>query len=205
MEEALSPIPNRKKKSSTSSNTPIATWSFCSICQKVVTPLKYINDDSWMFSFGKFLEVFFYNKTAVLNAPDHHCSCSMQKASTLYFGCGKLAARFTYETIRPFNVFVRRMLPFEESFHIDVALRDLERITKKSSELFIKFNNHTEQVSRNAKNLFGSAANTPEHLQVIIQHIQSLTKADEIASLPFNHVCAKVFPFTLFDTLDSLI
>lgn len=37
-------------------DSPIATWTYCKQCNKVVTPLVYISENTWKFSFGKFLE-----------------------------------------------------------------------------------------------------------------------------------------------------
>ena len=47
---------------------PITTWTYCNHCQKVVTPLNFISEETWKFSFGMFLESFFYNRDAILNA-----------------------------------------------------------------------------------------------------------------------------------------
>ena len=162
-------------------DSPIATWTYCNNCGKVVTPLVYISDDTWKLSFGKFLEIFFYNRDAILNSPEHGCSCPMQ-TSTLYFGCGRLAARFTYEHVKPFGVFVRRNLPIDESFHRAEALRQLEVISVASSELFVKFDEHIEKVSREARSLFGSAANRPEHLQTVLSELNTVGSEVDHAS-----------------------
>ena len=106
-------------------HSPIATWTYCNNCGKVVTPLVFISDDTWKYSFGKFLEVYFYNRDAIINSPEHGCSCPAQSAATLYFGCGRLAARFTYEKVRPFGVYIRRSVPFDESFHREGTLQQV--------------------------------------------------------------------------------
>ena len=31
---------------------PIATWSYCANCSKVVTPLNYLTEETWKLSFG---------------------------------------------------------------------------------------------------------------------------------------------------------
>lgn len=163
-------------------DSPIATWTYCSNCAKVVTPLVYISEDTWKYSFGKFLESFFYNRAAVMNAPEHGCSCPMQTSAMLYFGCGRLAARFMYESLKPFGVFVRRNLPIDDSFHRAEALRQLEVISEASSELFVKFDEHIEKVSREARSLFGSAANRPEHLQMVLSELNTMGSEVDHAS-----------------------
>jgi 1-phosphatidylinositol-3-phosphate 5-kinase len=153
---------------------PIATWTYCNNCSKVVTPLVFISDDTWNYSFGKFLEVYFYNRDAIINSPEHGCCCPAQTSATLYFGCERLAARFTYEKVCPFGVFIRRSLPFDEAFHRNNTLRHLEKITNISSALFLRFDKHIEKVSREARQLLGSAANKPEHLQQVLSELNSI-------------------------------
>lgn len=163
---------------------PIATWTYCQHCQKVVTPLTYISDLTWKFSFGKFLEVHFYNRDAILNAPGHQCSCNLQSAATLYFGCGKLAARFTYEKVAPFGVFVRRALPLDISFHRGEAMRRLDFISMESSNLFVNFDKHIEKISREARSLFNSAMNRPEHLQTVLSELNRIgSEVDHTAKI----------------------
>lgn len=180
------------------SDSPIATWTYCKNCGKVVTPLVYISQHTWKFSFGKFLEVFFYNRDAIMNSPDTNCGCPVQTGTILYFGCGKLAASFNYERVRPLGVFVRRNLPIDTAFHKTEALQSLERISMASSSLFVKFDKHIDSVAREARSLFGSAANRPEHLQTVLSELNRIgrevdhaakTLAEKIASV--NDKCRR--------------
>ena len=183
MDDPLPPGPNGSKDTSPSAeesdkngkpvDKPIATWTYCTHCSKVVTPLNFISEDTWKLSFGKFLETYFYNRTAVLNAPEHSCKCQMQTNSTLYFGCGQLAARFTYEKVKPFGVFVRKMLPFEGDYHRNESLRQLELVSTTSSQLFSAFDQHVERITREARSLFGSP-NRADHLQTIVAELNGL-------------------------------
>jgi len=182
------PHPNGQNRKESSSNTevnsdevdelnnPIATWTYCLNCRKVVTPLSFLSDDTWKFSFGKFLEVFFYNKTIQLNSPEHQCSCTLQGASTLFFGCGDLAARFTYESIRPYGVYLRRHLSFDEDFHKKFTVLELNEIMITSTELFEKFQKQIEKIGSETRQLFGSPANRPEHLQTLLSQLNEMDK-----------------------------
>eukprot|EP00804_Cyclotella_cryptica_P008084 CCRYP_004583-RD/>CCRYP_004583-RD protein AED:0.04 eAED:0.04 QI:1013/1/1/1/0.87/0.66/9/209/1984 len=161
---------------------PIATWTFCTKCEIVVTPLQFISKQTWQWSFGKFLEVYFYNRDAIMNAPGHRCSCQMQTKSVLYFGCGNLAARFTYERISPYSVFCRRHLPFDESCHRTHSLQDLDRISVTSSSLFAKFDRQIEVISRETRELFDSAINKPEHLQAVLSELNLVSAEVDNAS-----------------------
>lgn len=161
---------------------PIATWTYCSNCKAVVSPLTYLSDTTWKYSFGKFLEVFFYNRDAIMNAPYAECSCQVQSSAQLYFGCGKLAARFGYEPIRPFGVYFCRFLPSDPAFQKSETLRRLDLISEESAKLFVKFDKHLERVSREARSLFNSPVNRPEHLQTVLSALNSIgSDVDETA------------------------
>ena len=47
---------NESDSDGNDTDSPIATWTYCKRCNKVVTPLVYISENTWKFSFGKFLE-----------------------------------------------------------------------------------------------------------------------------------------------------
>jgi len=191
MDDPLPPGPNASSDDSPSAeetdkngkpvDKPIATWTYCTHCSKVVTPLNFISEDTWKYSFGKFLETFFYNRTATLNTPEHSCKCQVQTNSTLYFGCDKLAARFTYEKVKPFGVFVRKNLPFEGDYHRNESLRQLELVSAMSSQLFSAFDQHIERVSREARSLLGSP-NRPDHVQTIVAELNGLGSEVDHAS-----------------------
>jgi len=161
---------------------PIATWTYCTKCDQVVTPLIFLSKQTWSWSFGKFLEVYFYNRDAIINAPGHRCSCRMQTSSQLFFGCGNLAARFTYEKISPYSVFCRRHLPFDEVFHRTHSLQDLGHISVTSSSLFIKYDQQIDVISRETRDLFGSALNKPEHLQAVLSELSLISSEVDSAT-----------------------
>jgi Phosphatidylinositol-4-phosphate 5-Kinase len=199
MDEALQPSGTTREEEEVAHNhdddettdRPIATWTYCQHCRKVVTPLTFISDLTWKFSFGKFLEVFFYNRDAILNAPAHQCSCNLQTAAMLYFGCGKLGARFTYERITPYGVFVRKTLPFDVPFHKKEAMCRLDLIAVESSTLFINFDKHIEKISREARSLFNSAMNRPEHLQTVLSELNKIgSEVDHTAMILHEKIAA---------------
>ena len=66
----------------------MVTWSYCTKCNKVVSGLRALGDDVERFSFGKFLEVTFYNGSAEME-----CGHKMRDDTVLYFGKGQVAAR----------------------------------------------------------------------------------------------------------------
>eukprot|EP00980_Cylindrotheca_fusiformis_P007582 scaffold1580_cov116-Cylindrotheca_fusiformis.AAC.17 len=203
MDEPLPPsqFDGTRKRSGTAQNdegldevedSPIATWTYCKNCCKVVTPLVYISEKSWKYSFGKFLESFFYNRDTVMNSTQSSCTCPLQTHANLFFGCGRLAARFTYERIRPFNVFVRKSLPIDTSFHRAAALQQLDQISIDSSSLFVNFDSHIEKVSREARSLFANSANRPEHLNTVLSELNKIGSEVDHAAKTLQEKIASV-------------
>ena len=173
-------------------NRPIATWTYCRNCDRVVTPLVFISEDTWKFSFGKFLEIAFYNRDAILDAPTLMCSCEAQSNAVIYFGCGRLAARFNYERILPYNVFVRHSLPSDPSFRKREAVSELNVISQASSDLFARFDKHISRISREARALFKTATNRPEHLQTLIAELNSITSEIDVSAKTLQEKTASV-------------
>jgi 1-phosphatidylinositol-3-phosphate 5-kinase len=171
-------------------DAPIATWTYCKQCAKVVTPLVWLSENTWKYSFGKFLESFFYNRDAIMNSPQSTCACQLQNSATLFFGCGRLAARFTYERIRPFGVFVRKTLPIDISFHRSKALNELEKISMSSSLLFVKFDKHIEKVAREARSLPGGSKN--ENAQTVLSELNRISNEVDHAAKTLQEKIASV-------------
>lgn len=203
MDEPLPPAPfdSTRKRNSTSrlddgleevEDSPIATWTYCKNCCKVVTPLVYISEKTWKYSFGKFLESFFYNRDTIMNSTQSSCTCPLQTHANLFFGCGRLGARFTYERIRPFNVYVRKSLPIDTSFHRAAALHQLEQISMSSSSLFVEFDKHIEKVSREARSLFANSANRPEHLNTVLSELNKIGSEVDHAAKTLQEKIASV-------------
>ena len=106
-----------------SSDKEILTWSFCKACNVVVTPVIALSEEAWKFSLGKFLEVYFYNKKA--NGRINGCFHSMQKDHILYFACDNIVVRFEYENIKPYTVFIRKQLEYDEGIFFEIQTKNL--------------------------------------------------------------------------------
>lgn len=116
----------------------------------------------------------------------------MQKETILYFGCGKLAARFTYESVSPYGVFVRKNLPIFLEWHRQEATRQLRFISEASSDLFVKFDKHIEKVTREARSLFNTAINRPEHLQTVLSELNRIGSEVDHAAKTLQEKIASV-------------
>ena len=197
MNDPLPPPPSKRNsgsgdESEEKEERPIATWTYCKNCAKVVTPLVYISEHTWKYSFGKFLESFFYNREIMMNSTDHDCKCNLQTAGTLFFGCDRLAARFQYEHVRPFGVFVRRALPIDIGFHRKESLQQLSKISMESSQLFAKFDRHIQKVTRDARSLFSTAPKRPEQLQIVLSELNRIGSEVDHAAKTLQEKIASV-------------
>ena len=159
-----------------SKDQDIAMWSYCHKCRKVVTPLVYLSDDTSRFSFGKFLEVSFYNKAAFMNLEcTSGCNHNMQTDTTLYFGCRDLAARFTYLPIRPYNIFARRNLSFDAEFHRSASQLDATEVMNLTTVLFHKFKRRTESMSSEIGGLVSSISSRKVDLESILAELGKIS------------------------------
>ncbi len=207
MDEPLPPAPMEYSRHSDKQNdddsedlddSPIATWTYCNETKQVVTPLTWLSENTWKYSFGKFLESSFYNRDTIVNSPLSSCQSPLQKSTTLFFGCGRLAAKFTYEQIRPFGVFVRKSLPIDTSFHRARALRHLEKISMGSSTLFVKFDKHIEKVAREARSVKRLSDN--HHLQTVIMELSRISNEVDHAAKTLQEKIASVSETCLNDS-----
>ena len=171
-------------------DSPIATWTYSNEIDQVVTPLTWLSEDTWKYSFGKFLESSFYNRDTIVNSPLSSCQSPLQKSTTLFFGCGRLAAKFTYEQIRPFGVYVRKSLPIDTTFHRTRALQHLEKISMASSTLFVKFDKHIEKVAREARSVKRLSDN--HNLQTVIMELNRISSEVDHAAKTLQEKIASV-------------
>ncbi|KAI8367667.1 uncharacterized protein BYT42DRAFT_618085 [Radiomyces spectabilis] len=85
----------------------ILTWSYCKYCS-MHTSLVPMSENSWKYSFGKFLELMFYHVSDTTWKTEG-CSHNMFKDYVHYFGVNGYTARFQYEAIEPYEVHVPPM------------------------------------------------------------------------------------------------
>jgi len=121
----------------------IYMWSYCKRCERIVTPLIPMSEDTWKMSFGKFLEVRFYNMAACCRTGGcRHC---LQTEHVFYYGCQSLVARFDYERIQPYDICVRKQLPFDSTFHYNELASQYIGVQNLGITLFHSFHiKHTE-------------------------------------------------------------
>jgi len=115
----------------------IFMWSYCKKCEKIVTPLVRMAEDTWKLSFGKFLEVRFYNDKA--SSRTGGCHHSIQTEHVFFYGSQNLVTRFEYESIQPYDIYVRHQLPLDSSFHYQQLVLQCEILKCLGADLLQAF------------------------------------------------------------------
>lgn len=89
-------------------NCPIKVHTYCKMCQRSF-PSVWMSDETWKLSFGKFLEMFLYNRSAVSRHPQ--CGHAIRDHHTICFTCEGLIARFDFIPVHPYSLHIRYHLP----------------------------------------------------------------------------------------------
>ncbi|CAI2183573.1 5834_t:CDS:2, partial [Funneliformis geosporum] len=121
IEEYSCPIPNMEHK--------IFMWSYCKKCEKA-TQVNQMSEDTWKYSFGKYLELSFYQTES--KSIMENCPHSIFQDHIWYFGLNNLAVKFEYEPIELLEVHVPPMqLYTKPEIHIKLKNQDLDTIRHK--------------------------------------------------------------------------
>lgn len=74
----------------------ILMWNYCKKCDSA-TPLMPMSENSWGYSFGKYLEVTFYDRG--LHVKSEQCKHDLCRDHVRYFGFRDMAIRFDYDPV----------------------------------------------------------------------------------------------------------
>ncbi|EPY53865.1 1-phosphatidylinositol-3-phosphate 5-kinase Fab1 [Schizosaccharomyces cryophilus OY26] len=99
LEEFTCPISGLEEK--------IVLWNYCRSCQRN-TPVTVMSDETWRYSFGKYLEFMFYNDD--IKDRFDFCNHSIMHDHVHYFGYVNLAVRFQRDPIEIFELFVPQVM-----------------------------------------------------------------------------------------------
>ena len=86
----------------------IMMWSRCKLCGRRVTPYMPMSDQSFNFSFGKFLDLAFYNQNAQCRTGQ--CTHSIHRHHIRLFGLNGLMAAFEYFPVKPYAILTHHKL-----------------------------------------------------------------------------------------------
>lgn len=132
----------------------------------------------------------------------HRGKRQVELASVHYFECGKPAARFTYEKVSPYSVFMQKTFSIALGWHRSEAIRRLELISVAFSEMFVKFDKHIEKDTGETRSLFNSAVHRPEQSQTVLSELMRIGSEVDDTLLSFSWL-AKQYLFMLMVRLDD--
>jgi len=155
----------------------ILMWSYCKVCQRV-TPFVLMQDDTWNYSFGKFLELSFHGFIPTSRLPE--CGHSLHKQHTRFFYFNGLIAEFDYEEVDVKDIFVPGPIDLSNS-----------ELTDQFEETSI------DNVFVVAQEAFNTILKKLNHLEVELKGVRE----EEILRLMKIYQQEKQ---QIFDTLDSM-
>lgn len=126
------------------SDNSINTWSICKSCGSP-SPITTLSELTWKYSFGKFLELYFY-----ADAYKRSCGHSLFKESILYFKYGVWVVKFDYEGIVLHDIIVPYIYASTKSKHgilSKLRQKDAEVIQLRITEYYDSIENRISQYS----------------------------------------------------------
>eukprot|EP00003_Mantamonas_plastica_P006251 TRINITY_DN1507_c1_g1_i6.p1 TRINITY_DN1507_c1_g1~~TRINITY_DN1507_c1_g1_i6.p1 ORF type:complete len:1040 (+),score=344.71 TRINITY_DN1507_c1_g1_i6:236-3355(+) len=107
------------------SYNPIYLWSACRKCGQT-TPVTEMSDETWKYSFGKFLELTYHNKRCVCAIPE--CGHELYRDHVHYFGCANMIASFTYSDVIVCETSIPLKLDFDREEHQAIKVQELQQL-----------------------------------------------------------------------------
>ena len=94
LERFVCPIPGEENR--------LLSWSYCKVCENA-TPVAIVTQESWSFSFAKYLEMYFYRHSS---CKTQLCDHDFYRDQVRYFAYQNLAVRFHSEEVDMYEVSV---------------------------------------------------------------------------------------------------
>ncbi|GAN03674.1 conserved hypothetical protein [Mucor ambiguus] len=109
-------------------------WNYCKECNKP-TPVLPMSDNTWNYSFGKFLEIFLYQQGVYCRADI--CPHDMARHHVRYFGYNDLTVRFQYDPIDLLEVAAPPMkLLIKSQVQMDIKEGELKSLRSKINKFY---------------------------------------------------------------------
>ena len=149
---------------------PIYMFSYCRECDKRVTPEVMISDETWKMSFGKFLEITFYNRCN--RSRSKECCHSARDSHILYFHCEGYSAKFDFTPIHPFAIHVRESMEFPHEVHCIETKKFLSQTPAQFEQLIENFTRTIIQAKREVKDTLISRSEDQDFALGLLKKIE---------------------------------
>ncbi|RYH31547.1 hypothetical protein EON65_02425 [archaeon] len=157
-------------------HAPLYISSYCKECGKVVMPPKLLSDETWKMSFGKFLEMSFYNRSA--RCYHGGCSHNLRDCHVLSLLCESYVAIFEFVPIHAYTLHVRDGMSFPEDLYYSQTVSLLAQLPIKHLTLMEDFRLAMHVLEKEIKEIL---AGRPEDLALAMGDVQMMEA--ELSSL----------------------
>lgn len=142
----------------------ITMWSCCKICSKE-TPVIAMSENSWKYSFAKYLELCFWNSN--IRARAGICPHDLRRDHQKYFGFRDIAVRFRYDRIDLLEIVAPRA---RITWNVDNDLRFKNEVFCKIEE---RLNRYMASVKARIKSIKVESV-VPEKTEICKQQVDEL-------------------------------
>ncbi|ORY98089.1 hypothetical protein BCR43DRAFT_260756 [Syncephalastrum racemosum] len=118
------------------SSTTIIMWRHCQQCD-ITSSAVPLSENSWKYSFGKFLELIFHHHQQIVSGTPVDCEHDLFRDQSLYFQLGDMAVRFHHETVEPFEIYTPPMhLAIDSSIQEKLKDKEFDTFRAKITRFF---------------------------------------------------------------------
>ena len=154
---------------STPKTQRIVIWSRCKICQRIVTPLVAMSDSMFDMSFGKYLELTFYQHPAICRTGK--CKHKVMTDHIRCFGFENFVVEFDYQYSKPYQVYTSRNINFEWHLMYDYIKQEINIIDIIAKYTFAAF----LQKAQILKEAIGACVSTDD-TKIAIEELTDIEK-----------------------------
>lgn len=123
----------------------ILMWSWCSVCE-LTMPVSKMSENSYRYSFGKWLELAFYAKNVTHRSGI--CPHDVYRYHVRYFGYDNWAVRFQYDSVDVLSLVVPDMrLMWEPEVDVQLKNEEKEAISAKVNRFFDSVSDRLRSIS----------------------------------------------------------
>lgn len=171
---------------------PIHIASYCRECQKTVTPPHVISDEVWKMSFGKFLELSYYNRSA--RCAVGGCRHILRDCHLLSFMAEGYMAVFEFVPIHPYTLIVRNCMSFPDDFYAKQVSSTFSMLPGMHMTLMDDFRSAITVLEREIKDILGAR---PEDMSLAMTDVRMIETELDISTVQFLEQLAKSVEYFL--------
>jgi hypothetical protein len=167
---------------------PLYISSYCKECQKVISPSHLMSEEVFKMSFGKFLEIMFYNRSARCTV--NGCHHSIRDCHVLSIASEHYVAVFEFIPTYPYTLHVRNHMEFPQDFYWYHNVSILNKLPERHAILMEDFRLSMMVLEREIKDLLSSR---PEDMTLAMADVHLMESELQLTSLVFLEDLLRTF------------